>query len=160
VARAYDELLAGYRADPQRLINDAIFNEQYDEMVIVRDIEFYSLCEHHMLPFLGKAHIAYLPNGKIIGLSKIPRVVDLFARRLQVQERMTRQIADFIDTSLHPHGVGVVVEGLHLCAMMRGVKKANARMITSALCGTFSTNPLTRQEFLEHLSRSGGHIGL
>jgi len=160
VARAYDELLAGYRADPERLINDAIFNEQYDEMVIVRDIEFYSLCEHHMLPFLGKAHIAYLPNGKIIGLSKIPRVVDLFARRLQVQERMTRQIADFIDTSLHPHGVGVVVEGLHLCAMMRGVKKANARMITSALCGTFSTNPLTRQEFLEHLSRSGGHISL
>jgi len=160
VARAFDELLAGYRVDPQRMINDAIFNEQYDEMVIVRDIEFYSLCEHHMLPFLGKAHVAYLPNGKILGLSKIPRVVDLFARRLQVQERMTRQIADFLDTALHPHGVGVVVEGLHLCAMMRGVKKANARMITSALCGTFSKSPLTRQEFLEHLSRAGSHTSL
>ncbi|MGH2619685.1 MAG: GTP cyclohydrolase I FolE [Anaerolineales bacterium] len=160
VARAYDELLAGYRADPQRMINDALFDEQYDEMVIVRDIEFYSLCEHHLLPFFGKVHVAYLPNGKIIGLSKIPRVVDLFARRLQVQERMTRQIADFLDTTLHPHGVGVVVEGVHLCAMMRGVKKANARMITSALCGTFSKSPLTRQEFLEHLSRAGGHTSL
>ncbi len=160
VARAYDELLAGYRVDPQMMINDAIFNEQYDEMVIVRDIEFYSLCEHHMLPFVGKAHVAYLPNGKILGLSKIPRVVDLFARRLQIQERMTRQIADFLDTALHPHGVGVVVEGLHLCAMMRGVKKANARMITSALCGTFSKSPLTRQEFLEHLARAGSHTSL
>ncbi|HEY4667447.1 MAG TPA: GTP cyclohydrolase I FolE [Anaerolineales bacterium] len=160
VARAYDELLAGYRVDPHRMINDALFNEAYDEMVIVRDIEFYSLCEHHMLPFIGKAHVAYLPNGKVLGLSKIPRVVDLFARRLQVQERMTRQIADFLDTALHPHGVGVVVEGLHLCAMMRGVKKANARMITSALCGTFSQSPLTRQEFLEHLSRAGSHTSL
>ncbi len=157
VARAYDELLAGYRVDPQQMINDALFDEAYDEMVIVRDIEFYSLCEHHLLPFLGKAHVAYLPNGKLLGLSKIPRVVDLFARRLQVQERMTRQIADFLDTALHPHGVGVVVEGLHLCAMMRGVKKANARMVTSALCGTFSKSPLTRQEFLEHLSRAGSH---
>jgi len=160
VARAYDELLAGYRVDPHQMINDALFNEAYDEMVIVRDIEFYSLCEHHMLPFIGKAHVAYLPNGKVLGLSKIPRVVDLFARRLQVQERMTRQIADFLDTALHPHGVGVVVEGLHLCAMMRGVKKANARMITSALCGTFSESPLTRQEFLEHLSRAGSHTSL
>jgi GTP cyclohydrolase I len=160
VARAYDELLAGYRVDPQRMINDALFDEQYDEMVIVRDIEFYSLCEHHLLPFLGKAHVAYLPNGKILGLSKIPRVVDLFARRLQVQERMTRQIADFLDTTLHPHGVGVVVEGLHLCAMMRGVKKANARMITSALCGTFSTSSLSRQELLDHLARPGGAVNL
>ena len=155
VARAYDELLAGYRVDPQALMNDAIFTESYDEMVIVRDIEFYSLCEHHLLPFIGSAHIAYLPKGKIIGLSKIPRVVDLFAQRLQIQERMTRQIADFLETALHPHGVAVVVEALHLCSMMRGVKKANARMVTSALFGTFSKNPLTRQEFLDHLARGG-----
>jgi len=158
VARAYDELLAGYRVDPQALMNDAIFTESYDEMVIVRDIEFYSLCEHHLLPFIGSAHIAYLPKGKIIGLSKIPRVVDLFAQRLQIQERMTRQIADFLETALHPHGVAVVVEALHLCSMMRGVKKANARMVTSALCGTFSKNPLTRQEFLDHLARGGTKI--
>lgn len=153
VARMYDELLAGYRVDPQRLINDAMFDIDYDEMVIVRDIEFYSLCEHHMLPFIGSAHVAYLPHGRIIGLSKVPRVVDMFAKRLQVQERMTRQIADFLDTALHPHGVGVVVEGLHLCSMMRGVKKANARMITSALCGTFSKNEATRKEFLNHIGR-------
>lgn len=158
VARMYDELLAGYRLDPARLINDAIFDVEYDEMVVVKDIEFYSLCEHHLLPFLGRAHVAYLPRGKVIGLSKIPRVVDLFARRLQVQERMTRQIADFLDTALHPHGVGVVIEGLHLCSMMRGVKKANARMLTSALCGTFSSNDTTRKEFLDHLAR--GSAGL
>jgi GTP cyclohydrolase I len=158
VARMYDELLAGYRVDPDRMINDAIFDVDYDEMVLVRDIEFYSLCEHHMLPFIGKAHVAYLPKGKVIGLSKIPRVVDLFARRLQVQERMTRQISDFLDTALHPHGVAVVVEGLHLCSMMRGVKKANARMVTSSLVGTFSENDQTRQEFLDHISR--GSIGI
>ena len=155
VARMYDELLAGYRVDPTAMINDAIFDVDYNEMVLVKDIEFYSLCEHHMLPFIGRAHVAYLPKGKVIGLSKIPRVVDLFARRLQVQERMTRQIADFLDTVLHPHGVAVVVEGLHLCSMMRGVKKANARMVTSALCGTFSSSELTRQEFLDHIARSG-----
>jgi GTP cyclohydrolase I len=155
VARMYDELLAGYRKDPDRLINDAIFDVDYEEMVLVRHIEFYSLCEHHLLPFLGHVHVAYLPAGKVIGLSKIPRVVDLFARRLQVQERMTRQIADFVDTAVHPHGVAVVVEGLHLCSMMRGVKKANARMVTSALSGTFKANPLSRQEFLAHLSRGG-----
>ncbi|MFQ5923499.1 MAG: GTP cyclohydrolase I FolE [Anaerolineales bacterium] len=158
VARMYDELLAGYRVDPEKMINDAIFDVDYDEMVLVRDIEFYSLCEHHMLPFIGKAHVAYIPKGKVIGLSKIPRVVDLFARRLQVQERMTRQISDFLETALHPHGVGVVVEGLHLCSMMRGVKKANARMVTSALCGTFAKNEVTRQEFLDHISR--GSFGL
>src|SRR3970282_466938 len=122
--------------------------------------ELYSLCEHHMLPFLGRSHVAYTPSNKVIGLSEVPRIVDLFARRLQVQERMTRQIADFLTAAIHPHGVGVVVEGLHMCAMMRGVKKANARMVTSALCGTFSTNPLNRQEFLEYLSRSGGHLSL
>lgn len=158
VARMYDELLAGYRQDPFRLINDAIFDVDYEEMVLVRDIEFYSLCEHHMLPFLGHAHVAYLPAGKVIGLSKIPRIVDLFARRLQVQERMTRQIADFLDAAVHPHGVAVVVEGLHLCSMMRGVKKANARMVTSALCGTFKANPVSRQEFLSHLSRGGAQF--
>jgi GTP cyclohydrolase I len=160
VARMYDELLAGYRVDPHRLINDAIFDEDYNEMVIVRNIEFYSMCEHHMLPFIGQAHVAYLPDGKVIGLSKIPRVVDLFSRRLQVQERMTRQIADFLETTLHPHGVAVVVEGLHLCSMMRGVKKANARMVTSALCGTFSDNDVTRKEFLDHIARTSSGIEL
>jgi GTP cyclohydrolase I len=154
VARMYDELLAGYRVDPHAMINDALFDVTYDEMVIVRDIEFYSLCEHHMLPFVGSAHIAYTPAGKVIGLSKIPRIVDLFARRLQVQERMTRQIADFIEAALHPHGVAVVVEGLHLCAMMRGVKKANARMITSAMGGAFRENSTTRQEFLDLIGRA------
>ncbi|MFQ5941924.1 MAG: GTP cyclohydrolase I FolE [Anaerolineales bacterium] len=158
VARMYDELLAGYRVDPDKMINDAIFDVDYDEMVLVRDIEFYSMCEHHMLPFIGKAHVAYLPKGKVIGLSKIPRVVDLFARRLQVQERMTRQISDFLETALHPHGVAVVIDGLHLCSMMRGVKKANARMVTSALCGTFSNNEVTRKEFLDHIAR--GSVGI
>jgi GTP cyclohydrolase I len=160
VARMYDELLAGYRVNPVHLINDAIFDEAYDEMVIVRNIEFYSMCEHHMLPFIGQAHVAYLPDGKVIGLSKIPRVVDLFSRRLQVQERLTRQIADFLETTLHPHGVAVVVEGLHLCSMMRGVKKANARMVTSALCGTFSDNEATRKEFLDHIARTSSVISL
>ena len=160
VARMYDELLAGYRVDPEKMINDAIFDVDYDEMVLVRDIEFYSLCEHHMLPFIGKAHVAYLPKGKVIGLSKIPRIVDLFARRLQVQERLTRQIADLLDTTLHPHGVAVVVEGLHLCSMMRGVKKANARMVTSALSGTFSDNEVTRQEFLSHIARGSSGVSL
>jgi GTP cyclohydrolase I len=154
----YDELLSGYRVDPDKMINDAIFDVDYDEMVLVRDIEFYSMCEHHMLPFIGKAHVAYLPNEKVIGLSKIPRVVDLFARRLQVQERMTRQISDFLDTALHPHGVAVVIDGLHLCSMMRGVKKANARMVTSALGGTFSTSEVTRKEFLDHIAR--GSVGI
>jgi GTP cyclohydrolase I len=154
VARMYDELLAGYHVDPHAMINDAVYDVEYDEMVIVRDIEFYSLCEHHLLPFIGRAHVAYTPSGKVIGLSKIPRIVDLFARRLQVQERMTRQIADFMEAAIHPHGVGVVVEGLHLCAMMRGVKKANARMVTSAMCGSFSENPLTRQEFLDLIGKN------
>lgn len=153
VAQAYQELLAGYRTDPIELLNEAVFHVSYDEMVIVRDIEYYSLCEHHMLPFIGRAHVAYLPNGKIIGLSKIPRIVDMFARRLQVQERMTRQIADLIDELLHPQGVAVVVEGLHLCSVMRGVKKHNARMTTSAMLGAFRNNMSTRQEFLDNISR-------
>jgi GTP cyclohydrolase I len=153
VARMYDELLAGYRVDPYKLINEALFDVDYEEMVIVRDIEFYSLCEHHLLPFLGRAHVAYLPKGKVIGLSKIPRIVDLFARRLQVQERMTRQIADFIEAAIEPFGTAVVVEGLHLCSKIRGVKKANAKMVTSAMCGTFKTNEVTRQEFMDHIGR-------
>jgi GTP cyclohydrolase I len=153
VARMYDELLAGYRVDPYELINEALFDVDYDEMVIIKDIEFYSLCEHHLLPFLGRAHVAYLPKGKVIGLSKIPRIVDLFARRLQVQERMTRQIADFIEAAIHPHGVAVVVEGMHLCSKIRGVKKANARMVTSAMCGSFKENEITRNEFMDHIAR-------
>lgn len=153
VARMYVELLDGYWVDPVALVNDAVFEETYDEMVIVRDIEFYSLCEHHLLPFLGRAHVAYFPRGKVIGLSKVPRIVDMFARRLQVQERMTRQIAEFIDNLLNPYGVAVVVEGLHLCATMRGVKKHDARMTTSAMFGAFRKNIATRQEFLENISR-------
>jgi len=153
VAKAYQELLSGYRTDPIELLNEAIFEVTYDEMVIVRDIEFYSMCEHHMLPFLGRAHVAYLPKGKVIGLSKIPRIVDMFARRLQVQERMTKQIADLVDELLHPKGVAVVVEGLHLCSVMRGVKKHNARMTTSSMSGAFRANLSTRQEFLDNISR-------
>ena len=144
VARMYAELLAGYRVDPAAMVNDALFDVTYDEMVIVRDIEFYSLCEHHMLPFLGRAHVAYIPRGRVLGLSKMPRVVDMFARRLQVQERMTRQIADFLSELLNPYGVAVVVEGVHLCAMMRGVKKHGARMTTSAMWRRPGT-PLTRE---------------
>jgi GTP cyclohydrolase I len=153
VARMYTELMSGYRLDPAAMVNEAIFEITYDEMVIVRDIEFYSLCEHHMLPFMGRAHVAYMPNGRVIGLSKIPRIVDMFARRLQVQERMTRQIADFIDELLHPRGVAVVVEGLHLCATMRGVRKHDARMTTSAMLGAFRKSMATRQEFLDNISR-------
>jgi len=153
VARMYPELLSGYRADPQKLVNGALFNVTYDDMVIVRDIEYFSLCEHHMLPFIGRAHVAYIPSGQVIGLSKIPRIVDMFARRLQVQERMTRQIADFLNDLLKPQGVAVVVEGLHLCAMMRGVKKLEARMTTSTMLGSFRKSINTRQEFLDHLSR-------
>ena len=153
VARMYVELLAGYRTDPVEMINDACFDVNYDEMVIVRDIEFFSLCEHHMLPFVGRAHVAYMPKGRVIGLSKIPRIVDLFARRLQVQERMTSQVAEFLNGLLHPLGVAVVIEALHLCAMMRGVKKHDARMTTSAMLGAFRNNSATRQEFLDNISR-------
>jgi GTP cyclohydrolase I len=153
VANMYTELLSGYRVDPIKIVNDALFEVTYDEMVVVRDIEFYSMCEHHMLPFMGRAHVAYLPSGRVIGLSKIPRIVDVFAHRLQVQERMTRQIADFINEALMPKGVGVVVEALHLCTMMRGVKKQNARMTTSAVHGAFRRSLATRQEFFDNISR-------
>jgi GTP cyclohydrolase I len=130
-----------------------LFNINYDEMVLVRDIEFYSLCEHHMLPFIGRAHVAYLPKGRVIGLSKIPRIVDMYARRLQVQERMTRQIADLLQQTLEPQGVAVVVEAVHMCSMMRGVKKHDARMTTSAMHGAFRANLATREEFLQNISR-------
>jgi GTP cyclohydrolase I len=154
VARMYGELLSGYRIDPLSLVNDALFEVEYDEMVIVRDIEFYSMCEHHMLPFIGRAHVAYIPKGRVIGLSKIPRIVDMFARRLQVQERLTRQIADFINELLNPKGVAVVMEALHLCSMMRGVKKHDARMTTSATIGSFRDDLSTRMEFLDNISRA------
>lgn len=158
VSRMYAELFAGYRADPAAVINNAIFDVQYDEMVLVRDIEFYSLCEHHMLPFIGRVHVAYIPAGKVLGLSKIPRIVEMYARRLQVQERMTRQIADFLRDLLHPKGVAVVIEAMHLCSMMRGVKKHNARMTTSAMHGAFRSNLATRQEFLDNISRGSTQL--
>jgi GTP cyclohydrolase I len=154
VARMFEEMTVGYRVDPAKLINEAVFKVDYDQMVVVRDIDFASLCEHHLLPFLGKAHIAYVPDGKVIGLSKIPRVVEMYARRLQLQERMTQQIAAFLEETLHPCGVGVVVEGLHLCMAIRGVKKANARMVTSAVRGSFKENVSTRNEFFAHI----GHL--
>jgi GTP cyclohydrolase I len=158
IARMYAELLSGYQMDPAMVVNDALFEVKYDEMVIVRDIEFYSLCEHHMLPFMGRVHVAYIPDGRVIGLSKVPRIVDLYARRLQVQERMTRQIADFICDVLHPQGVAVVVEALHLCMSMRGVQKHNARLTTSAMHGAFRSNPATRQEFLDNISRGASQL--
>ena len=154
VSKMYTELLAGYRTDPFTMLNDALFEIQYDEMVIVRDIEFYSLCEHHMLPFVGRAHVAYMPKGRVIGLSKIPRIVDMFARRLQVQERMTTQVAEFISELLQPSGVAVVLEALHLCSMIRGVKKHDSRMTTSAMLGSFRTDMAQRMEFLDNISRS------
>jgi len=154
VAKSYSELLAGYRMDPRALINEAVFDVAYDEMVIVRDIEFFSMCEHHMLPFIGHVHVAYIPSDKVIGLSKIPRIVDLFSRRLQVQERMTTQIADYIQLVLNPKGVAVIAEGLHMCMMLRGVKKQDSRMTTSAMLGAFREDMSTRMEFLDHISRN------
>lgn len=158
VAKSYQELLAGYRMDPKALINEAVFDVAYDEMVIVRDIEFYSMCEHHMLPFIGRVHVAYIPSDKVIGLSKIPRIVDLFSRRLQVQERMTTQIANYVDVVLKPQGVAVVAEGLHMCMMLRGVKKKDARMTTSAMLGVFRDDMSTRMEFLDNISRGAREL--
>jgi GTP cyclohydrolase IA len=148
VAKSLAWLTRGGDIDPRDAIGDALFAETHENMVMVRDIELYSLCEHHMLPFFGKAHVAYIPNGKIVGLSKLPRLVEVFSRRLQVQERLTEQIAQAIDDILKPRGVGVVIEAVHLCMMMRGVEKQNSRTITSALRGTFVTCPMTRNEFL------------
>ncbi len=153
VGRMFAELTAGYRVNPERLLNDAVFHSDYDGIVLVRDIEFYSLCEHHMLPFFGVAHVAYVPQGKIIGLSKIPRIVDMFARRLQVQERLTHQIADFLEQVLQPRGVAVALEGTHLCAVMRGVRKARARMVTQTVRGVLADDPRLRQEWHVWLAR-------
>ncbi len=152
VARMFDELTAGYHMDTEKLINNAIFSVDYDEMVVVKDIEYYSLCEHHMLPFFGKAHVAYIPDGKVIGLSKIPRIVEMFARRLQIQEQMTSQIADFIKETLNASGVAVVLEGSHMCGMMRGVRSQNTKMTTRRMLGEFKHNKDLRQEFLEHIA--------
>jgi GTP cyclohydrolase I len=148
VAKAMAWLTHGYRLDPRTVIGDALFEEDHENMVMVRDIEMYSMCEHHLLPFFGKVHIAYIPNGKIVGLSKLPRVVEVFARRLQVQERLGEQIADAIDSVLQPRGVGVVIEAVHLCMMMRGVEKQSSRTITSSLRGLFRDDAKTRSEFL------------
>ena len=151
-------LTRGYTQDATAVIQDALFDVEYDEMVIVKDIEFFSLCEHHLLPFFGKAHIAYLPNGKVIGLSKIPRVVDVFARRLQVQERLTTEIADAISDAINPQGVAVIVEAQHLCMMMRGVEKQHSATVTSAMRGVFKTQLQTRNEFLSLVRRNGNAI--
>jgi GTP cyclohydrolase IA len=156
VRRMYDELTAGYGTDADTLINDATFEVAYDEMVVVRDIEFFSLCEHHLLPFHGRVHVGYLPRGRVIGLSKIPRIVDMYAHRLQVQERLTVQIADLLMERLDPKGVGCVVEALHLCTVMRGVKKQGATMVTSAMLGRFRTDEKTRAEFLDIIGRPAG----
>jgi len=152
VEKAYQYLTRGYNMDINKLLNNALFNEECDEMVLVRNIEFYSLCEHHMLPFYGKCHVAYLPKGKIIGLSKIPRIVDMFARRLQVQERMTRQIAEILDDLLKPHGVAVIAESKHLCMMMRGVEKQNSFVTSSTMLGGFKNERATRMELLNLLN--------
>ena len=159
VATAITQLTRGYRECPQKLLRSALFTVNYDEMVIVKDIEMFSLCEHHMLPFFGKVHVAYIPTGKVIGLSKIPRLVDVFARRLQVQERMTTEIAESIQSIIQPQGVGVVIEARHLCMMMRGVEKQHSATVTSAMLGVFRNEQQTREEFLSLIrSRSNGHI--
>jgi GTP cyclohydrolase I len=153
VDRALRFLTSGYRTDVDSVINDALFSVDYNEMVIVRDIDFYSLCEHHMLPFFGKCHIAYLPQGKVIGLSKIPRLVDVFSRRLQIQERLTQEIANTIRQKINPMGVAVVMEATHLCMSMRGVEKQNSYAVTSAMLGVFRDDARTRSEFLELIKR-------
>ncbi len=147
-ARSLRFLCQGYQQDPKTVLNNALFEVSYDEMVIVKDIEIYSLCEHHVLPFFGRAHVAYIPNGRVVGLSKIPRMVEIYARRLQVQERLTTQIAETLETIVEPRGVAVVVEAIHLCMMMRGVSQQNASAITSSLRGEFQNDPKTRAEFM------------
>ena len=155
VAEALKFLTSGYQQDVETLLNGAIFHEDYDDMVVVKDIEFYSQCEHHLLPFFGKAHVAYIPNGKIVGLSKIPRLVDMFSRRLQVQERLTTQIAEALEEALQPRGVAVVVEGAHMCMRMRGVQKQESSMVTSHVMGAFRTDRATRQEFMALVKGNG-----
>jgi len=149
VAQALRFLTSGYSQDPVEILNNALFDVSYDEMVLVKDIDFYSLCEHHLLPFFGRAHVAYIPNGKVVGLSKLPRLVQMLARRLQVQERLTMQVAETIERVLAPRGVAVVIESIHLCMMMRGVEQQNAFAITSSLKGAFQSDPKTRGEFME-----------
>jgi GTP cyclohydrolase I len=151
-------LTRGYTQSVSEVLHNALFDVDYDEMVIVKEIEFYSLCEHHMLPFYGKAHVAYVPNGKVIGLSKMARLVDVFARRLQVQERLTRQISDAIEEAIAPQGVGVILEAQHLCMMMRGVEKQHSHTVTSAMLGVFKTQLQTRNEFLSLVRRSGSAL--
>jgi GTP cyclohydrolase I len=156
--KSMEFLTKGYTQDVVEVLHDALFDVDYDEMVIVKDIEFYSLCEHHLLPFFGKAHVAYVPNGKVIGLSKIPRLVDVFARRLQVQERLTRQVGEAITEAINPQGVAVILEASHLCMMMRGVEKQHSTTVTSAMLGVFKTQLQTRNEFLSLVRRHGSTI--
>jgi len=156
VAKAYEYLTSGYHQKVEDVLNSALFTEDYDEMVVVKDIDYFSMCEHHMLPFFGKAHVAYMPSRKIVGLSKIPRLVEMFSRRLQVQERLTTQIAHTINDVLQPRGVAVVIEGLHLCMLMRGVEKQNSKAVTSAMLGAFRDRPETRAEFMELIKSRGG----
>jgi GTP cyclohydrolase I len=153
VAKAMRFFTDGYHQEPVTILNDALFEVDYDEMVIVKDIDFYSLCEHHLLPFFGRVHVAYVPNGKVVGLSKIPRVVEMFARRLQVQERLTMQIAETLESVLQPKGVAVVIESIHLCMMMRGVESPNASAITSSIRGEFERDSKTRSEFMDLIRR-------
>jgi len=148
VHHAYEHLTKGYKEDPEAMLRQALFTVNYDEMVIVKDVEMFSLCEHHMLPFIGKVHVAYIPNGKVIGLSKIPRLIEIFARRLQIQERLTTQIAETIQKAIQPQGVGVVIEARHLCMMMRGVEKQHSAAVTSSMLGCFRDEQETRSEFL------------
>jgi len=159
VEKALRFLTKGYRENPKAVINDALFTVDYDEMVIIKDIDVFSLCEHHLLPFYGKAHVAYIPDGKVVGLSKIPRLVDMFARRLQVQERLTVQIAQTIEEAIQPRGVGVVVEAVHFCMMMRGVEKQNSVAVTSCMLGAFRERQPTREEFLALIHRTGRIAG-
>ena len=154
VARSLEFLTQGYQLDPQKILNDAVFEESYNEMLIVRDIDFYSLCEHHLLPFFGRAHVAYVPNGRIVGLSKIARLVEMYSRRLQVQERLTNEIARVIEKVLQPRGVAVIIEAQHLCMMMRGVQKQNSSAISSAMIGEFESDPKTRAEFVQLIHKS------
>jgi GTP cyclohydrolase IA len=154
VARSFEFLTQGYQLDPQKILNDAVFEESYNEMLIVRDIDFYSLCEHHLLPFFGRAHVAYVPNGRIVGLSKIARLVEMYSRRLQVQERLTNEIARVIEKVLQPRGVAVIIEARHLCMMMRGVQKQNSYAISSAMIGEFESDPKTRAEFVQLIHKN------
>ena len=156
VATAYEYLTSGYQQNVEDVLNSALFTEDYDEMVVVKDIDYFSMCEHHMLPFFGKAHVAYMPSRKIVGLSKIARLVEMYSRRLQVQERLTTQIAHTINDVLQPRGVAVVIEGLHLCMLMRGVEKQNSKAVTSAMLGAFRDRPETRAEFMELIKSRGG----